>query len=79
MSMVMFLLGMQNEEKVNQSIKVLMETEGFKQLYINNEESFKKDEDIRYIIGSANAEKTLSSEKRTDKLRSKIIEVINIR
>ncbi|MGM7719859.1 hypothetical protein [Metabacillus sp. Hm71] len=73
---VMFIRGMPNEKRINQNIESLKATEWFKQLYLKNEELFKKDEDILYVIGWANIEKALSSENKTEKLRTKIINAI---
>jgi len=79
LSMVMFLRGMPNDEKVNQNIELLKTTEWFKQIYSKNEELFKIDEDLRYIVGWVKVEKTLKSENRTDKLRKILLEAINDR
>jgi hypothetical protein len=79
LSMVMFLRGMPSDEKVNRNIEFLNGTEWFKEIYSKNEELFKKDEDLRYIIGWAKVEKSLKSEKKTEKLRKKIIEALNDR
>jgi hypothetical protein len=79
MSMVMFIRGTPSEEKINRNIKVLNGTQWFKQIYSTNEEKFKHDENLRYIVGSAKVEKSLKSMKRTEKLRQSIMEAINDR
>lgn len=76
MSMVMFIRGNPSEEKVNRNIELLKKTEWFKQIYLNNEELFKKDEHVRYIIGWVKVEKSLKSEKKTVKLKEAILEAI---
>lgn len=75
MSLVMFIRGNPNDEKVNRNIELLKGTEWFKQIYIKNEELFKKDEQLRYIVGYA--EKSLKNQKSTIKLREEILEAIN--
>ncbi|MBM7605326.1 hypothetical protein JOC75_003349 [Metabacillus crassostreae] len=77
MSMVMFIRGNPNEKKINRNIELLKKTEWFKQIYLKNEELFKKDEHLRYIIGWAKVEKSLKNEKETAKLRGEILEAIN--
>lgn len=77
MSMVMFIRGNPNEEKVNRNIELLKKKEWFKQIYLKNEELFKTDEHVRYIIGWAKVEKSLRSEKKTAKLKAAILEAIN--
>ncbi|WP_226671461.1 hypothetical protein [Metabacillus litoralis] len=76
MSMVMFIRGNPNEEKVNRNIELLKKAEWFNQIYSSNEEFFKKDENLRYIIGWAKVEKSLRNEKETAKLRDGILEAI---
>jgi hypothetical protein len=77
--MDIFSRGMPNDKKVNRNIELLNTTAWFKQIYSKNEELFKKDADLRYIVGWAKAEKSLKSKKRTDKLRRRIMEAINDR
>ncbi|WP_078543528.1 hypothetical protein [Litchfieldia alkalitelluris] len=79
MSMVMFLRGKPNDEKVNRNMEMLKGAEWFKQIYSKNEELLEADEHLRYIVGWAKVEKILKSEKRTDKLREQILEAINER
>jgi hypothetical protein len=42
-----------------------------------NEDFFLKDEDVRYLIGWAKVDKALKSEKRTNRLREKILDILN--
>ncbi len=70
--MVAFLRGMPNEERTNRNIEMLKSTEWFRSIYQTNDKFLNKDEDIRHIIGWANVEKTLKSEKRMNRLRKKI-------
>jgi hypothetical protein len=77
MSLVMFIRGTPNDEKVNRNIELLKGTEWFKQIYLKNEELFKKDEQLRYIVGYAKIEKLLKNQKSTIKLREEILEAIN--
>ncbi|WP_456274670.1 hypothetical protein [Bacillus sp. AK031] len=79
MSMVMFIRGKPKEEKVNRNIELLNRTGWFKHIYSKHEELFKKDEHLRYIVGWAKVEKSLRSEKSTDKLKEEILEAINNR
>ncbi|HZH63215.1 MAG TPA: hypothetical protein VEY70_27420 [Metabacillus sp.] len=76
MSMVMFIRGMQEDEIINRKIELLKETDWFKQMYMKHEDFYMKDADLRYVIGWAKVEKSLSSEKRSEKLRKKIEDTI---
>lgn len=77
--MDIFSRGMPSDKKVNRNIELLNTRAWFKQIYSKNEELFKKDADLRYIVGWAKVEKSLKSKKRTDKLRRRIMEAINDR
>ncbi|MFC0523870.1 hypothetical protein ACFFGV_09905 [Pontibacillus salicampi] len=77
MSMVMFIRDNPKDEKVNRNIELLRETEWFEGIYAQNEELFKKDENLRYIVGWAKVKKSLSNEKKTRKLQKRILEAIN--
>ncbi|TMU85893.1 hypothetical protein FGG79_11915 [Bacillus sp. BHET2] len=77
LSMVMFIRGNPNDEKVNRNIELLNQTDWFKPIYLKYEVLFKKDEHLRYIVGWAKVDKSLRSEKKTNRLREEIIEAIN--
>ncbi|OMP66966.1 hypothetical protein BTO28_09530 [Domibacillus epiphyticus] len=57
------------DEKVNRNIELLNGTEWFRPIYSKNEELFKKDEHLQYIVGWTKVENSLRSEKSTDKLK----------
>ncbi|RWZ50111.1 hypothetical protein EQV77_17890 [Halobacillus fulvus] len=76
MSMMMFLRGTPSDEQINHNIKWLRREVWFEEIYSTNEELFEKDEDLRYIVGSAKVERVLAREGRTDRLREKIIEAV---
>ncbi|OLO27896.1 hypothetical protein BTR23_18980 [Alkalihalophilus pseudofirmus] len=76
MTMVAFLRGMPNDERINRNIEMFKSTEWFQPIYQTNHEFFKEDENVRYIIGWTNVDKTLKSEKRTNRLRKKIEAVL---
>lgn len=72
-----FIRGMPKEEKINRNIDILNSTEWFHKIYQDNEEFFSKDDTVRYIIGWNNVDKSLRSEKRTNRLRIKILDAFN--
>ncbi len=72
-----FIRGMPKEVKVYSNMERLKSTEWFHNIYQENEEFFLKDDTVRYIIGWTNVEKSLRSEKRTDRLRIKILDALN--
>jgi hypothetical protein len=74
-----FIRGMPKEEKINRNINILNSTEWFYNIYQDNAEFFLKDDTVRYIIGWNNVEKSLRSEKRTHRLRVKILDALNDR
>ncbi|SES44445.1 hypothetical protein [Psychrobacillus sp. OK032] len=74
-----FIRGMPKEEKINRNIDILKTTEWFHNVYQENEEFFLKDDTVRYIIGWNNVDKSLRSEKRTNKLRVKILDALDDR
>ncbi|WP_137789454.1 hypothetical protein [Bacillus sp. E(2018)] len=76
LSMVSFLRGMPNEERIKRNIVLLSTTEWFKQIYLTNKDSFMTDEDLRYIVGWAKVEKILKYENNTDRFRKKILELV---
>ncbi|MED1864506.1 hypothetical protein P4V41_13650 [Fictibacillus nanhaiensis] len=77
LSMVSFLRGMPNEERIKRNIVLLSTTEWFNQIYSNNKDLFMTDEDLRYIVGWAKVKKILKNENNTDKFRKKILEMVN--
>jgi hypothetical protein len=50
------------EEKINKNIEMLKSTEWFQQVFLKNEEFFRKDDMVRYTIGWANVAKSLKME-----------------
>ncbi|ARK32498.1 hypothetical protein [Halalkalibacter krulwichiae] len=72
MSMVIFLRGTPEDEKIEKNIELLQRVAWFRELYSENEEEFRKDPDLRYLIGTANVEKCLESEKRSEQLRRRV-------
>jgi hypothetical protein len=79
LTMAGFIRGMPNEERINKNLKLLKSTEWFQNTYQNNEDFFLKDDTVRYIIGWINVEKSLKSEKRTNRLKEKILDALNDR
>jgi hypothetical protein len=79
LTMAGFIRGMPNEERINKNLKMLKSTEWFQNTYQNNEDFFLKDDTVRYIIGWINVEKSLKSEKRTNRLKEKILDALNDR
>jgi hypothetical protein len=77
LTMAGFIRGMPKEEGINKNIEMLKSTEWFQQVFLKNEEFFRKDDTVRYIIGWANVEKSLKNEKRTNRLREKILGALN--
>ena len=78
MSMVMFIRGMPEDEVIDRKIDLLKETDWFRQLYMKHEDLIIKDAELRYVIGWAKVEKSLRSEKRSEKLRKKIEDTIRM-
>ena len=74
-----FIRGMPKEERVNRNMNILKSTEWFHNVYQENVEFFLKDDTVRYIIGWNNVDKSLRSEKRTNRLRVKILDALNDR
>lgn len=79
MSLTMFMRGEPKDEKVNKNIKLLHKTEWFPPVYAENEALFKNNEHLRYVVGWAKVEKSLRSEKRTDKLKADILEAMSVK
>ena len=79
LTMAGFIRGMPNEERINKNLEMLKSTEWFQNTYQNNEDFFLKDDTVRYIIGWTNVEKSLKSEKRTNRLKEKILDALNDR
>jgi hypothetical protein len=74
-----FIRGMPKEEKINRNIDILNSTEWFYNIYKDNVEFFSKDDTVRYIIGWNNVDKSLRSEKRTNRLHVKVLDALNDR
>ena len=72
LTMAGFIRGVPKEERINKNIEMLKSTEWFQQVFLKNEEFFRKDDTVRYIIGWANVAKSLKNEKRTNRLRENI-------
>ena len=72
-------MGCQRKKKINRNIDILKSTEWFHNVYQENEEFFLKDDTVRYIIGWNNVDKSVRSEKRTNRLRVKILDALNDR
>ncbi|WP_404406926.1 hypothetical protein [Jeotgalibacillus malaysiensis] len=68
--------GEPKDERVNKNIELLRKTDWFEPIYAVNEASFKNNEHLRYVVGWAKVEKSLRSEKRTEKLKVDILEAI---
>jgi hypothetical protein len=79
LTMAGFLRGMPNEERINRNLEMLKLTEWFQNIYQNYEDFFLKDDTVRYIIGWTNVDKSLKSEKRTSRLKKKILDALNDR
>ncbi len=56
---------------------MLKSTDWFQSIYQNNEDFFLKDDTVRYMIGLTNVERSLKSEKRTNRLKKKILDTLN--
>ncbi|WP_113930925.1 hypothetical protein [Bacillus sp. P14.5] len=77
MAMQMFLRGMPEEEKINQNIEQLLSLEWFQQVYSEHKGAIEEDPDVRYLIGWTKVDKVKRSEYRSEKLRGKILGIIN--
>jgi hypothetical protein len=76
MSMQMFLRGTPEEETINENIRRLLTLDWFHQLYAQHQDFFKKDQDVRVLIGRSKIDKILPSEKKQLRLQRKIEELV---
>ncbi len=79
LTMAGFFGGMPNEERINRNLEMLKSTDWFQSIYQKNENFFLKDDMVRYMIGLTNVERSLKSEKRTNRLKKKILDTLNDR
>ncbi|MGF2616981.1 hypothetical protein FZC84_03910 [Rossellomorea vietnamensis] len=77
MAMQMFLRGMPEEEKIKKNIEKLQSLEWFQQVYKDHKGAIEEDPDVRYLIGWTKVDKVKRSEYRSEKLRGKILGIIN--